>query len=47
MKQYECMKCWKLIPEDEGITCTNGKWVCDDESCRTLDEENEAYYKED
>jgi hypothetical protein len=44
---FQCQKCGKFIHEDEGITCTNGKWVCDDNNCRTLDEENEAYYKED
>jgi ribosomal protein S26 len=46
VKEYECQYCGKFIPEDEGITCVDGSWVCDDNSCRTLDDENEAYIKE-
>jgi hypothetical protein len=43
MNEYNCQRCGKLIPEDEGITCLNGYWVCDNDTCRTLDDENEAY----
>lgn len=43
--KYECEVCGKFISEAEGITTINGLWVCDDDSCRTLDEENEATEK--
>jgi len=45
-EQYECMVCGKLITDDEGVTTLNGLWVCDNDSCRTLDEDNEATEKE-
>lgn len=42
-ESYKCEVCGKLITEDEGCTTTiNGLWVCDNDSCRTLDEDNNA-----
>lgn len=43
MNKYNCQRCGKLIPEDKGITCLNGYWVCDTDTCRTLDEDNHAH----
>lgn len=43
MNKYNCQRCGKLIPEDEGITCLNGYWVCDTDTCRTLDDDNDAH----
>ena len=43
--KYKCEVCDKLIKEDEGITTLNGLWVCDNDSCRTLDDENNAIEK--
>lgn len=43
---YKCEVCGKFISEDKGITTLNGLWVCDDNNCRTLDEENQAIEKE-
>lgn len=34
-----------LIDEDYGITTINGLWVCNNDSCRTLDENNNAIEK--
>ena len=45
MEEYKCQVCGKLIKEDEGITTLNGWWVCDDDSCRTLNEESQATEK--
>ena len=42
---YQCQFCGKFISNDEGITCVDGSWVCDNDSCRTLDEENESHIK--
>lgn len=42
MEQYKCHKCNKLIDEEEGITTKSGLFVCDDNTCRTLDVDNEA-----
>lgn len=39
---FKCQVCGKFIRADEGITTLNGWWVCDNDSCRTLDDENEA-----
>lgn len=44
-KTYKCEVCGKFITDDEGITTLNGLWVCDDSSCRTLDEDNNAIEK--
>ena len=41
-EKYQCMVCGKWITDDEGITTLNGLWVCDNNSCRTLDEDNNA-----
>lgn len=43
--QYKCEVCGKYITDDEGITTLSGLWVCDNDSCRTLDEENNAIEK--
>lgn len=45
MEMYQCQVCGKFIPEDAGITTLNGLWVCDEDSCRTLDEESQATEK--
>jgi ribosomal protein S26 len=45
MKQYKCMVCGKLIDEDKGITTLNGLWVCDEDTCRTLDVDSQAIEK--
>jgi hypothetical protein len=37
------MACGKLIDEDKGITCVDGEWVCDTDTCRILDENNDAH----
>lgn len=42
-EQYQCQSCGKFITEDEGVTCEDGSWVCDEDTCRTLDEDNEAH----
>jgi len=42
-KYYQCQKCGKFITEEEGVTCIDGSWVCDNDNCRTLDEDNEAH----
>ena len=39
---FMCEVCGKYIAEDEGITTLNGLWVCDKNTCRTLDEQNQA-----
>lgn len=41
-EKYQCMVCGKFIANDEGITTLSGLWVCDNDSCRTLDDDNEA-----
>jgi hypothetical protein len=46
MEQYKCQCCGEFITEDQGITCHNGEWVCDNDSCRILDKNNESYIKE-
>jgi hypothetical protein len=47
MEQFKCQVCGKLISEDEGITTLNGLWVCDKDSCRILNEENQAIERTD
>lgn len=42
MEEYKCEVCSSYISECEGITTLNGLWVCDKNTCRTLDEENQA-----
>lgn len=42
MKAYKCMVCEKFITDEEGITTLNGLWVCDNDSCRTLNDDNDA-----
>lgn len=42
---YKCQKCGIFITDDEGITCQDGSWVCDYDSCRSLDAENEAHMR--
>jgi len=42
MEEYKCEVCGKFISNYDGITTLSGLWVCDDNSCRTLDEENQA-----
>jgi hypothetical protein len=37
------MKCGKLLNEEDGITCVSGEWVCDRDTCRTLDGDNQAH----
>ncbi len=43
VEKYKCMVCGKFISNNEGITTVDGLWVCDNGSCRTLDDENEAH----
>lgn len=45
MEEYKCEVCGKFISEDEGITTINGLWVCDKDTCRTLDDDNQATEK--
>lgn len=45
MNLYKCEVCGLSIEEDYGITTQSGLWVCDDNSCRTLDDENQAHEK--
>ena len=42
MCEYKCQSCGKFIKNIEGITTLNGLWICDKDSCRTLDNENQA-----
>lgn len=44
--QYKCEVCGKFINEEDGITAVEGEFVCDNDSCRHLDEENQAYANE-
>lgn len=39
---YKCQVCNKLVTKDEGVTTLNGYWVCDNNSCRILREDNES-----
>lgn len=41
--KYKCQCCGKYISNEEGITTVEGAWVCDADTCRTLDDDNEAY----
>lgn len=45
--RYKCHHCGKFITNEEGITTLSGSWVCDNDTCRTLDDENEATERED
>lgn len=42
MLKFKCAVCEKYITDDEGITTCNGDWVCDKDTCRLLDSENNA-----
>ena len=44
-KEYKCEVCGNFISEDKGVTTLNGLWVCDSDSCRTLDNDNQATEK--
>lgn len=39
---YKCEVCGKFITPEEGITTLEGLWVCDKDSCRFLDKDNNA-----
>lgn len=43
---YRCEVCGDLVAEGYGITTESGLWVCDSDSCRTLDDENNAHEKQ-
>lgn len=43
--KYKCEVCGKFITDDEGITTLDGSWVCDNDTCRTLDEDDQAIEK--
>ncbi|MFO1442841.1 hypothetical protein KDN24_06385 [Bacillus sp. Bva_UNVM-123] len=45
MKKYKCEKCGKFISDEEGVTALCGTWVCDHDSCRSLDNSNDATLK--
>jgi hypothetical protein len=45
MDTHKCQVCGKYISDDEGVTTKCGSWVCDQDTCRTLDDENEAIKK--
>lgn len=45
MSFYKCDVCKQIIPESDGITTLSGSWVCDADTCRTLDNENQAHEK--
>ena len=42
-EQYRCDYCNKLVDEDDAVTTIDGNYVCDKDSCRTLDGDNEAH----
>ncbi|MEG0898399.1 MAG: hypothetical protein RSF40_01635 [Oscillospiraceae bacterium] len=42
---YKCQYCGKYITNDEGITCVDGSWVCDNDSCRTDDEDGDSHIR--
>ena len=42
VEEYQCMVCGKFVREDEGVTTLNGLWVCDEDICRTLNDNNDA-----
>lgn len=41
--EFKCQVCGKLITENDGITAECGSWVCDNDSCRTLDNESKSH----
>lgn len=43
--KYMCEVCGEFISDEEGVTTINGYWVCDLDTCRTLDNENDAIEK--
>jgi len=42
VEEYQCMVCGKFVRENEGATTLNGLWVCDEDTCRVLNEDNDA-----
>lgn len=42
MNEYMCEVCGQYTEEDKGVTAIDGSWVCDRDSCRELDSENNA-----
>lgn len=42
-EKFKCMECGKLINTRQGITTLSGRWVCDNKSCRWLDDENDSH----
>lgn len=42
VESYKCEVCGKFISDFDGITTKNGLWVCDSDTCRTLNEDNDA-----
>jgi predicted RNA-binding Zn-ribbon protein involved in translation (DUF1610 family) len=43
--KYQCQACGKYITDDEGTTTLSGAWVCDNDTCRILDEDNNSIEK--
>lgn len=41
-EKYKCACCGKFITENEGITTLEGLWVCDNNSCRILNNDNDS-----
>lgn len=39
---YRCGVCGKFITDDEGMTTLNKVWVCNNDTCRYLDKDNQA-----
>lgn len=46
-KIYRCEECLEFVSEKNGITTLSGRWVCDKNSCRDLDNENNAIDKKE
>lgn len=47
IRAFRCERCGCLIREEDGVTCHGGEWVCDRDTCRTLDSiTNESYIKQ-
>ncbi|MBM7598149.1 ArsR family metal-binding transcriptional regulator [Virgibacillus halotolerans] len=42
MEEYKCESCGEFVREDFGVTALNGEWVCDNDKCRTLDNNNDS-----
>ena len=39
---YKCEVCGGFIEDEQGTTTLNGLWVCDNDSCRTINDDNQA-----